>query len=158
VEIVVIGSQAILGQFPTAAGVLTRSAEADVFPLNRPERAEWIDGAIGEGSRFHEEFGYYAQGVAEYTATLPHGWRTRLIRVENGNMGGRAGLCLEVHDLPISKYIAGRQKELEFTTELARHGMTEATTLTNRLEQTDISPALRKIVRARMQRDFVRKT
>jgi hypothetical protein len=72
-EIVVIGSQAVLGQFPNAAGVLARSAEADVFPLNRPEQADRIDGAIGEGSRFHEEFGYYAQGVDERTATVPIG-------------------------------------------------------------------------------------
>ncbi|HEV2702944.1 MAG TPA: hypothetical protein VGV09_15035 [Steroidobacteraceae bacterium] len=46
-EIVVIGSQAILGQFPEASGVLARSAEADVFPLNSPEKSEQIDGAIG---------------------------------------------------------------------------------------------------------------
>jgi hypothetical protein len=31
-EIVIIGSQAILGQFPDAPGILSVSAEADVFP------------------------------------------------------------------------------------------------------------------------------
>jgi hypothetical protein len=62
-EIVVIGSQSVLGQFPNAPVVLLASMEADIFPLNRPERADLVDGSIGEGSRFHESFGYYAQGV-----------------------------------------------------------------------------------------------
>ena len=153
-EIVVIGSQAILGQFPNVTGLLARSAEADVFPLNRPEQAERIDGAIGEGSRFHEEFGYYAQGVDEHTAILPQGWRDRLIRIQTAATDGRAGLCLEVHDLAISKYVAGRDKDLEFTAELARHAMLDPSTLRQRLRDTDVSPKLRAIIQARIRRDF----
>lgn len=53
-EIVVIGSQAILGQFPNAPSPLVVSVEADLFPLHHPERADLIDGSIGEGSSFHE--------------------------------------------------------------------------------------------------------
>jgi hypothetical protein len=79
-----------------------------------------IDGAIGEGSRFHEEFGYYAQGVGERTAVLPRGWRERLVAIDNANTAGVVGLCLEVNDLAISKYIAGRPKDLAFTRELAK--------------------------------------
>lgn len=153
-QIVVIGSQAILGQFPRASGVLARSAEADVFPLNRPEQAELIDATIGEGSRFHEEFGYYAQGVDEATAILPRSWRDRLIRVENANTAGKVGLCLEVHDLAISKYVAGREKDFEFTAELARHGMTDLRTLLRRLSEIELSAELRDLVETRIQRDF----
>jgi hypothetical protein len=154
VEIVVIGSQAVLGQFPQASGVLTRSAEADLFPLNRPERADDIDGAIGEGSAFHETFGYYAQGVDERTATLPRDWRDRLIRIDNENTEGKVGLCLEVHDLALSKYVAGREKDLEFTAELARHGMTRLATLIQRLSEIELADALRAAVVARLKQDF----
>ena len=35
-EIVIIGSQAILGQFPDAPASLRVSVEADVFPKNHP--------------------------------------------------------------------------------------------------------------------------
>ncbi len=70
-EIVVIGSQAVLGQFPKAPMELLASMEADVYPRSHPERADLIDGSIGEGSRFHESYGYYAQGVAVDTAVLP---------------------------------------------------------------------------------------
>lgn len=45
--------------------------EADVYPRNKPELADLIDGSIGEGSPFHTSFGYYAQGVGADTAVLP---------------------------------------------------------------------------------------
>jgi hypothetical protein len=153
-EIVIIGSQAILGQFPNAPASLVVSAEADVFPLNRPERSDLIDGAIGEGSRFHQEFGYYAQGVEERTAVLPHGWRARLVPICNPNTNNVVGLCLEVNDLAVSKYVAGRPKDLDFTKALATHGMTSLQTLINRVDETDLIPGLRDIIRARIRRDF----
>ena len=153
-EIVVIGSQSVLGQFPDAPAALLASMEADVFPRNRPERADLIDGAIGEGSHFHEQFGYYAQGVGETTATLPKGWRDRLVRVKNANTGGIEGLCLEIHDLAISKYVAGREKDLAFTATLARQGMTRKELLLKRAAQTNLAPALRKLMEGRIGRDF----
>jgi hypothetical protein len=154
-EIVIIGSQAILGQFPEARGILSISAEADVLPLNRPERADLIDGAIGEGSRFHEEFGYYAQGVSERTAVLPRGWLERLVKIEILNTAGTVGLCLEVNDLAISKYIAGRPKDLDFTRELAKQQMTDSKTLLARLKETDIeAEEVREAALARIGRDF----
>jgi hypothetical protein len=153
-EVVVIGSQSILGQFPNAPVALLASAEADVFPLNRPELANLIEGSIGEGSAFHELYGYYAQGVDERTATLPRGWRQRLVRIVNANTNGVAGLCLEVHDLAISKYVAGRAKDLDFTRALARHRMTSPATLRMRLDETILSVQIRKLAEARISRDF----
>jgi hypothetical protein len=153
-DVVVIGSQSILGQFPDAPAKLLVSAEADLFPLHRPELADLIDGSIGEGSQFHELFGYYAQGVSERTATLPTGWRDRLVKIANANTRGICGLCLEANDLAISKYVAGRDKDLEFTHELAKQGMTEARVLLTRLDQTELTAEIREIVRARIRRDF----
>ena len=153
-EIVVIGSQAVLGQFPDAPIALLASMEADLYPKNDPELADKVDGAIGEGSRFHEQYGYYAQGVAPDTATLPRGWQRRLVRIENSNTGGHAGLCLEVHDLALSKYVAAREKDREFTRELARHQMTDKKILLNRLAATGLDAALSRAVRGRIERDF----
>ena len=152
-EIVVIGSQAILGQFPDAPSVLLRSMEADLYPRSKPGLADKVDGSIGEGSRFHGQYGYYAQGVGPDTATLPRGWQRRLVRVENANTGGYAGLCLEVHDLAVSKYVAGREKDLAFTRALAQHGMTEKKTLLQRLAVTKLDAALARAVRGRIERD-----
>jgi hypothetical protein len=154
-EIIVIGSQAILGQFPNAPPFLLRSMEGDIYPKNQPELTDKVDGAIGEGSQFHQKFGYYAQGVAPDTATLPRGWQRRLVRIQNANTGGYAGLCLEVHDLAISKYVAGREKDLEFTRELARHRMTDKENLLARLAMTQLEAALARAVRGRIERDFL---
>jgi len=48
-DIVVIGSQAILGEFPSAPPELLVSREADVYPLEHPERGDLIDGSIWRG-------------------------------------------------------------------------------------------------------------
>jgi hypothetical protein len=70
-DFVLIGSQAVLGQFPHAPGALLVSIEADIYPRQAPAKSDLIDGAIGELSMFHQAFGYYAHGVDETTATLP---------------------------------------------------------------------------------------
>lgn len=75
------------------------------------------------------------------------------MRIENPNTRGVAGLCLEVHDLAISKHVAGREKDLEFTRELARHGMTDAKSLLQRLKETEVPVELRKLIAARIRRD-----
>jgi hypothetical protein len=157
-ELVIIGSQSVLGQFPHAPVALLMSMEADLYPRAHPELADKVDGAIGEGSAFHQAHGYYAQGVAPDWATLSRGWQRRLVRVDNPNTDGYAGLCLEVHDLALSKYVAGREKDREFTRELARHGLIDKTTLEKRLAATKLDPAVAKLVRARITRDFPLKT
>lgn len=153
-QIVVIGSQSVLGQFPNAPVALRVSMEADLYPRSHPERADLIDGAIGEGSGFHQQFGYYAQGVGIDTAVLPPGWEGRLIEVSNENTSGVRGLCLEVHDLAVSKYVAGREKDREFTRQLARLGYTDRRILENRIGTMDLDASLEKLVRGRMARDF----
>jgi len=151
---IIIGSQSILGQFPDAPLKLLISMEVDIFPKNKPELAELVDGSIGEGSFFHEQFGYYAQGVGPETARLPKGWKKRLISIENENTNGITGLCIEIHDLAISKYIAGRPKDLDFTRELANHKMTEQKVLRERLGETKLASALRTQVQSRINMDF----
>src|SRR5438094_5791500 len=110
-EIVVIGSQAILAQFPTAPAEMLESAEADVFPRHHLDRADDIDGNIGELSLFHETHGYYAHGVGPETVIAPTGWEDRLVRLNNSNTNDITGLCMEVHDLFLSKLAANRTKD-----------------------------------------------
>ena len=153
-EIVVIGSQAILGQFPDAPEELCRSMEADVWPRNHPERWELVDGSIGELSPFHETFGYYAQGVGPETAVLPDGWQSRLVRVESPRTRGAVGLCLEIHDLVISKYVAEREKDLDFVRIAITHGLIGEETLRRRLESTPIDESRRRRIASFISRDF----
>jgi hypothetical protein len=153
-EIVVIGSQAILGQFPNAPESMRVSNEADLFPQNQPARADVIEGTIGELSPFHETFGYYAHGVAEETARLPQGWRDRLVVVQNANTRGAKGLCLEIHDLLISKAIAGREKDLSFLREAALHEMADREILLRLLDTVDVERTVRDTARSAIERSF----
>jgi len=147
-DIVVIGSQAILGQFPDAPPSLRASVKADVYPRNHPERADLIDGSIGEGSPFHAAYGYYAQGVGETTAVLPAGWQQRLVAMRNANTRGATGWCLEVHDLTIAKAIAGREKDRQFVADVLANGLADRATLETRIAATPIDEAMRARVRA----------
>ena len=157
-DIVVIGSQAILGQFPGAPLELLVSNEADVYPRDCSERSELIDSTIGEGSPFDRCFGYYAHGVDETTAILPDGWRERLVLVTGENTRFVRGWCLEVHDLAIAKYIAGREKDLAFTRVLVRSAMVWREVLEQRLAATRIDTPIRALVSARIQANFTKPT
>jgi hypothetical protein len=53
-EFVIVGSQAVLGQFPQAPADLLVSIEADIFSFRDPADSDLIDGSIGEGSPFHQ--------------------------------------------------------------------------------------------------------
>ena len=153
---VVIGSQAVLGQFPQAPDALLVSIEADLYPRDAIDKSDLIDGAIGELSRFHETFGYYAHGVDETTATLPAGWRERLIPVHNDNTGGSTGWCLEIHDLASSKLVASRDRDTDFVRVLLRERMVDPEVLERRLDALplpserirELHAALRRIVAA----------
>lgn len=150
-EIVVIGSQAVLGQFPEAPAEMLVSMEADVFPRHYPERADLIEGSIGELSPFHEQFGYYAEGVSPQTARLPAGWEGRLVAVP---VGAVRGLCLEIHDLVLSKWVAGREKDREFAQAAVRHRMVEPSTLQQRLATMELDPTQRTHIREAITASF----
>ena len=152
-QFIIIGSQALHGRHPDLADQILTSFEVDLVASRNVGRAEWLN-VIGVDSPFHETCGYYADPVDSGTATLPRGWKGRLVTLPPGDTGGVRGLCLDPHDLAIAKYAACREKDLVFTRELARRGITSQQRLLELLEQTDMSGELRDKVRARIVADF----
>jgi hypothetical protein len=138
-ELVIIGSQSVLAQFPDAPEELLVSLEADVYPRHHPERAELIEGSIGELSMFHKTFGYYADGIDVHIATLPAGWEDRLVPIRGPGTAGNTGWALEIHDLLISKYVANREKDRHFTRAALRHGLADVETVRARLAMTSVA-------------------
>jgi len=138
-EIIVIGSQSILGAYPEAPVELLRSREADLIPVQHPERWNLLDGVLGELSPFDETFGYFADGVEEKTAILPSGWKDRLIKIKNSNTDSVCGLCLEPHDLMVSKLMAGREKDLEFVSIALNARLVSLDTIIERVRLLSIS-------------------
>jgi hypothetical protein len=153
-DLVIIGSQSILGQYPNAPEALTVSNEADVYPRNHPERWELIDGSIGELSPFHETFGYYAQGVEPGTAILPFGWEPRLVGISGPATNHATGWCLEMHDLLVSKYVACRDKDRRFVQSAILCGFADESILRTRLDQTELTPLSRQRLIELIQYDF----
>ena len=152
-EFIVIGSQAILGQYPDAPASLLLSMEADRYAVNRPDLSDLIEGSLGRESRFDMTFGYHADGVSPETATLPEGWNDRLTGIRNASTNGAAGWCLDAHDIAIAKYVAGREKDLRYTAELWKAGSIEPATLDRRLQETALKPRVRTLVAGRIEGD-----
>ncbi|MEM7019446.1 MAG: DUF6036 family nucleotidyltransferase [Pseudomonadota bacterium] len=139
-EVLVIGSQAIHASINIELPEAERSIEVDIAVLEDIDgsKADLIDGSIGELSVFQETFGYYAQGVTFDTAILPSGWRERLVPYQSPYTNGVTALCLEPHDLWISKAIANRIKDREFCTALLNRSIVKAATLHERLEKDEM--------------------
>jgi hypothetical protein len=151
-EFVILGSQSILGAIPNPPEFFTMSAEADIYPLDAPEMADQIDGAIGEGSDFHDANGFYAQGVGPETATLPDGWIDRVHRIQNANTDLRVGLCLSVVDLFMSKAWAGRDKDREFCIGLLRHAFVKLEDAVAMVHRMPLDESQRRTLTRRVKR------
>ena len=140
-ELLIFGSQAILGQFPDAPPELRASIEVDVQPQNAPDKVDAIDGALGELSLFSQTHGFYVHGVSIEIATLPQDWESRTIIVTDPYWTrGNVGKCLEAHDLAASKLFAHREKDRDFVRILLAEGLIDEATLLERLEQLPVEP------------------
>lgn len=154
-RILIVGSQAILATFdehelPPEATV---SVEADVaFLDDDDDKADRVEGAIGEASQFHQSFGYYGQGVGLTTAVLPAGWESRLVPFEWGDTGGAEAVCLDAHDLVLAKLVAGREKDLGFADALLERKKVDAELLLRRIEDLPVSPAVQRRIREFIER------
>lgn len=155
-EIIVIGSQAILGSFPDDAlpPETMMSVEADVAFRDDPDehKSDEVDAMIGEDSQFHATHGYYGQGVSVTTAVLPTGWEGRVIPYRRDDANPSHAVCIEAHDLVVSKLVAGREKDIVFATALIRAQLVDVKTLLRRVDALEQPGAVRSRVRERVLR------
>jgi hypothetical protein len=155
-EIIVLGSQSILGTFdedelPDEA---TASMEADIaFVVDEgAAKADQVDGVIGEGSLFQQTHGMYGQGVELSTARLPSGWQDRLVAFTRRDADPASARCLEPHDLVVAKLVAGRAKDYSFVAALLAAGLVSADVLKQRAAMLDEVGAIRERVAQRIDR------
>jgi len=145
-EVIVVGSQSILGTFgeeelPADA---TMSVEIDILPIadgndETARLADLIEGVAGEFSPFEELHGFSIDGVDLQTSALPEGWRDRLVKVQNRNtaapMGAPqfTGWCLDKEDLCVAKLCALREKDRNFVAALLFAGLVDSAVIATRL-------------------------
>ena len=152
-QFIIIGSQSLHGKHPDLPDEIVSSFKVDLIAKQRPDRAEWLN-TIGQESRFHVAYGYYADPVDEKTATLPTGWKGRLVNLPPGDTAGVSGLCLDPHDLAISKYVARREKDVVFNRELATRGIVNKERLLLLLDATSLAEVVRSRIRNHIEHDF----
>ena len=149
-EVIVVGSQAILGSFaedelPSEA---TMSLEVDILPLAGDNEqtaylSDLIEGVAGEFSPFEDLHGFSIDGVDLRTSILPAGWRERLVRVSNTNTtapGGEpqfTGWCLNKEDLCVAKLCALREKDRNFVAALVDAGLVDPDIVLDRLDTVE---------------------
>jgi hypothetical protein len=150
-DVVVIGSQSILAAIPEdlLPREATASMEVDVAFFNDPDnrKSDRVDGAIGELSSFHEMNGYYAQGVSVSTATLPRGWRDRLVLVESSSTHPGRGYALDPHDCVVSKLVAGREKDHAFAGALIESRLIDPAIVAARIDTLEVDPRVMERLR-----------
>jgi hypothetical protein len=152
-QFIIIGSQSLHGKRPDLADTILKSIEADLIAKNERDRTEWLN-AIGVDSPFHQSFGYYADPVDERSAVLPKGWKGQLVQLAAGDTEGAVGLCLDPHDLAISKYVARREKDIVFNRELARRGIVNRKKMLELLAATPIPEVRKAAIRGYIDADF----
>jgi hypothetical protein len=152
-QFIIIGSQSLHGKYPDLPDSLVKSFEVDLIASKNADRTEWLN-VIGVHSPFHESFGYYADPVDHKTATLPKGWKGRLVNLPVGDTEGVQGLCLDPHDLAIAKYVARREKDVVFTRELVKRGIVSRDRLLALLDQTSVSEEVRGRIHTHIAKDF----
>lgn len=151
-EVIVVGSQAILGTYredelPAAA---TMSIEIDILPIadsndETARLADLIEGVAGEFSTFEQLHGFSIDGIDLDTAVLPAGWRERLVRVQNANTaapGGQprfTGWCLDPEDCCAAKLCALREKDGNFVAALLDAGLVDVDVIATRLWDVSIA-------------------
>ena len=155
-EVLVIGSQAILGsydetQLPERA---TLSEEVDIAPITDDEEytlATLIDVNLGEWSQFHVDHGFYVQGVNVTTAVLPNGWEARTVQVAPDGPNGPLARCLDPHDLCAAKLVRGEEKDLEFVGALVEAGLIDPASLVRICKKLPVSESRRDVTIRRAQ-------
>lgn len=115
---IIVGSQAVhlFTNFPPE--IVQKSIECDfLFAKGKSETRTEINKKIGVFSSYQLEHGFYADALGLATVVLPTDWQKRLLPFEDEN-GNVIAYCAEIHDIAVSKLIAGREKDFQFLKEL----------------------------------------
>lgn len=145
-EVIIVGSQAILGTYSEdeLPSYATRSAEVDVLPIagdsdEIARLADEIEGVAGEFSPFADLHGFSIDGVDLQTSALPDGWRDRLVKVQNTNTAAPSGepqfigWCIDKEDLCVAKLCALREKDQNFVDALISADLVDPHVIATRL-------------------------
>ena len=135
-EFVIMGSLSVLGVMglrPIPPRMLM-SIDVDCYMRNDPGRTDDLKPALGEGSRFQRENGYYLDPVSPSLPTLPEAWVHRLVRVDFDS--GVIAHFLDPNDAAVSKYARGEPRDREWIRAGLNEAILSAPVIASRFRQT----------------------
>lgn len=112
-DYVVVGSLSILGTQDEADLPLEMSMSIDIDSYTRsdPDRIFDAKAALGEGSEFHQNNGYFLDPVSPHLPSLPDGWQARMSSLEQDDI---RIWFLDPDDAAISKYARSQPNDLRW--------------------------------------------
>jgi hypothetical protein len=110
-EFVIVGSLSILGAVSEPPDTMVMSIDVDAYLKNDPRRTGELAEALGQGSTFEDEFGYYLDPVSPELPSFPEGWQDRLILIDFGDV---KVFFVEPNDVAVSKYMRGEDRDLRW--------------------------------------------
>ena len=128
---VLVGTGAVIVTARQIPAIMMMTAEIDVYADGVPDPepiSDLLDAAIGRGSRFHQTFSYYCDGVSPATATMPADWRDRTTEYVTPD-GIATAICPSANDIAIAKLCAGREKDWTWLRAAAIAGIVDPRTV-----------------------------
>lgn len=103
----IVGSQVVHAVTENLPEIARKSIECDfLFAGGTAEIRNEINKKLGIFSNFQIEHGFYADALGLATVVLPTNWRERLQPLLDES-GDTIAFCAEIHDVAVSKLIAG---------------------------------------------------
>jgi hypothetical protein len=133
-EYVVLGSLSVLGWSGQVPPRMAASIDVDAFTRADPARVFELASALGPGSPFEAECGYYLDPITPAVATLPAGWEARLVRIQLDT--DLAAWFLEPNDAGVSKYARMEPRDREWIRPGLRAGVLSLAILDARFART----------------------
>jgi hypothetical protein len=129
---VIVGSHSLFALTDQVPPIVERSAEADfLLGLHGGDVRRRVNDELGVTSDFYDSHGYYADALGLATVVLPPGWEERLLSLKD-DCGQVIAQCLDMHDVAVSKLMAGRDKDFPFISALLERRLIALPTLVER--------------------------
>lgn len=129
-EFVIVGSLAILGAVADPPNAMVMSIDVDTYMKADPGRTGELCEALGQGSPFEDEHGYYLDPVSPNLPSFPEGWQDRLIQIDFGEV---RAFFVDANDVAVSKYIRGDERDMRWLREGLRSGLLNMDTIERRI-------------------------
>ncbi|MCJ2070192.1 hypothetical protein MKK75_15530 [Methylobacterium sp. J-030] len=111
---VLVGSAVVLIRCRNIPGDMLLTPEADLYVpdvLDAEALSDTIEANIGQGSSFHQKYGYYCDGVSAGTAVMPMDWVERATLYESAGCPGISVTVPDPTDVALAKAVAWREKD-----------------------------------------------